>query len=111
MSIEAGWTPPKITVVLVTFSPYAVTFEGQEPWAAGDVIDMLFTGGTTPPVLWTALITGARAMFAKSIAQVAQITNQGALREIDLRHTRLGAEPVVWYRGNVRVVPRRAVVQ
>jgi hypothetical protein len=102
--VVLGWEPGRLTVILVEGGPWPLALDvPPDALAAGDLIELCFYGGAD--VVWTATITGSRVSWSKSIAQVTEIIQTG-LRRAELRHVRVGAEPIVWYRGDVRVVER-----
>lgn len=100
--MDLGWDPPQFGLPLTVGGTYTAALVSSVDWPAGLVIDLYFTG-TGDPVTWAADITGDRAAWAKTVAEVDAITDS-LLRSVALRGTPDGGEPAIWYRGSVRVV-------
>jgi hypothetical protein len=100
--VDLGYDPPQGALLLPVGGPFSAALESSVPWPAGMVIDLYFTGEGSP-VTWAASISGTRAAWDKSIAQVAEILGSNR-RTVALRGTPASGEPAPWYRLTVRPV-------
>jgi hypothetical protein len=103
VSIRLGWDPPDITVTVTAGGKWAAAIIDRTGtnWVPSDTIELYFTGSGAA-ITWAATISGARASWDKTVAQVAALIAADN-RSVVLRHTPSGGEPTIWHRGSVHV--------